>query len=84
MSPDSILVSPDKIGTAVSFEKEVEAFLAWAQSQPRQSSQVLLPGDPERANKGERLKNGIPIDPTTWEQICRAAETAGLSRTDLR
>jgi uncharacterized oxidoreductase len=35
---------------------------------------VLVAGEPERIRRAERLANGIPIDDTTWRQICGAAE----------
>ena len=27
---------------------------------------VLIPGDPERVTRAERVKNGVPIDDETW------------------
>jgi uncharacterized oxidoreductase len=34
---------------------------------------VLIPGDPERANRTKRLKEGVPIDDETWREIAAAA-----------
>jgi len=34
---------------------------------------VLIPGDPERANRARRLKDGVPIDEETWREIAVAA-----------
>ena len=33
----------------------------------------LIPGDPERANRAQRLKEGVPIDEETWREITVAA-----------
>ena len=44
---------------------------------------MLLPGEPERRARAERLANGIPIDATTWEQIMASGEQVGLARADL-
>jgi len=34
---------------------------------------VLIPGDPERANRAQRLEKGVPIDEETWRKITLAA-----------
>jgi uncharacterized oxidoreductase len=34
---------------------------------------VLIPGDPERANREKRLRDGVPIDDETWREIALAA-----------
>jgi uncharacterized oxidoreductase len=69
----SILVSPEKLGTAASFGPEMERFLAWAQSE----GTVRLAGDPEREITQARQRDGIPIDPATWAQIEAAAAEVG-------
>ena len=38
---------------------------------------VLVPGDPERAARDDRLKNGIPIPPALAEKVREIAESAG-------
>jgi LDH2 family malate/lactate/ureidoglycolate dehydrogenase len=30
---------------------------------------VLLPGEPETASRVRRLKEGIPVEPTTWKEF---------------
>jgi uncharacterized oxidoreductase len=53
--------------------------LAWVQSEnTERPGQVLLPGQPEQATRQQRLDEGIPIDPTTLEQIASAASEVGL------
>ena len=44
---------------------------------------VRLPGEPERETRARRLRDGIPIDPATWEQIGAAGASVGLSAADL-
>ena len=39
----------------------------------RSGEPVLIPGDPERANRAQRLKEGVPIDEETWREITLAA-----------
>ena len=74
----SILVSPDRLGTRTNLDDETNAFISWVRSETARASQILMPGDPERATKRWREANGIPIDARTWEAIEAAAESVGL------
>lgn len=81
----SIIVSPDALGTTSTYLSELEDFVRWAQlPPPNKQSHVLLPGDPERAKKADRLQNGIPVDPASWQQIVSAASRVGMSDADIR
>ncbi len=42
-------------------------------------SEVLLPGEPERRSKEERLRDGIPVPEATWNAIVAAARSVGLN-----
>ena len=75
----SILVSPERLGTEASFNDEIDAFVAWAQTGATKAMQVLLPGDPERTIKQQRERDGIPIDRRTWDQMMAAADTVGVT-----
>jgi LDH2 family malate/lactate/ureidoglycolate dehydrogenase len=39
-----------------------------------------MPGEIEERTKAQRQRDGIVIDPTTWDQILTAAEKVGLGR----
>jgi uncharacterized oxidoreductase len=41
--------------------------------------EVLVPGEPERRCRAERLANGIEIDEHTWSEILTAADTLGIA-----
>ena len=45
-------------------------------------TEVLVPGEPERARKAERLATGVPITGIAWGSILQAAEKSGFSRAD--
>ena len=75
----SVLVSPQKLGTLESFSEETSAFLHWAQSEAGASQPIHLSGDPERNIKQRREREGIPIDPVTWQEIRKAGEDVGYS-----
>jgi len=44
---------------------------------------VMIPGDPERARRADRLANGIPLPHPAWDSILSAGEKLGLERADL-
>jgi len=44
---------------------------------------VLLPGEPERRSARERAETGIPVDATTWHEICEAAAKLGITEADI-
>jgi uncharacterized oxidoreductase len=78
----SLIVSPDYIGTAGSFPRQIDEILSWFQSENEvRSGAVRLPGDPERENRARRLHDGIPIDRITLDQVRAAAEEVRLNLT---
>lgn len=81
----SIVIAPQAYGDAGTIGAEIERYLGFVKSsRPRQpGGEVLLPGEPERRARAERLANGIPVDATTWEHIMAAAEEVGLDRAAL-
>ena len=43
---------------------------------------VVTPGTPERANRADRLKNGVDLDTGTWDRLVAAAGKIGVSCQD--
>jgi uncharacterized oxidoreductase len=76
----SIIVSPEAIGTASDYRRELLAVLDWVQSEnvAEDRGHVLLPGMPERATKAARLAEGIPLDAATLAQLGEVARQAGM------
>lgn len=81
----SIIVNPSSLGTGEHLEAQTKAFTEWVLQSPPQDGveRVLLPGEPERMHKQERLAKGIPVDPTTWQEILEAAQKLGLEATEV-
>ncbi len=80
----SIIVSPEAIGTQVTYLSELEEFIHWAQlPSAGEVPTVLLPGDPERTTKAQRLNAGIPVDANSWAQIKAAGVSLGVSAQAL-
>jgi uncharacterized oxidoreductase len=71
----SILIDPQKLGTAEAFARDSRSFLAWLrESRPAPGfDRVRIAGEPERETRAKRVKEGIPVDDETWKEILAAA-----------
>jgi uncharacterized oxidoreductase len=76
----SILVDPARLGTAANLAREMEGFVAYATASPPQPGveRVLTPGEPERATRERRLREGVPVDAVTWSEIVAAGAKVGV------
>jgi uncharacterized oxidoreductase len=81
----SIIFDPERIGGAASWRDDVSNFIDWIKASPPgpNSDNVLVAGEPERITYAERSKHGIPIDETTWIELCEAARSVGISSDSL-
>ena len=77
----SVLVDPSRLGTAANLARELEGYVAYATASPPQPGveRVLTPGEPERASRARRLRDGIPVDAVTWAEIAAAGEKVGIA-----
>ncbi|MEA2782540.1 MAG: hydroxycarboxylate dehydrogenase [Rhodospirillaceae bacterium] len=59
---------------------EIQAITRYVTASPAREADepVLIPGDPERHYRARRIKEGVPIDETTWGEITAAAQDLGL------
>lgn len=80
----TVIIDPNAFGTRAAFEAEVDQFSNWVKSSPPAPGvdEVMVPGDPERKSRELRMKEGLPIDEVTWEEILVAGEEVGLSREE--
>ncbi|MEO1613160.1 MAG: Ldh family oxidoreductase, partial [Pseudomonadota bacterium] len=44
---------------------------------------VMIPGDPERKARAERLVDGVPLPAETWESLVAAARSVGLNDDEI-
>jgi uncharacterized oxidoreductase len=81
----TILIDPQRLGTAAAFGIEARAFLDWLRAGPVAPGfdRVRIAGEPERESLSQRSRDGIPVDRTTWEEICDAAGRLGLARARI-
>jgi uncharacterized oxidoreductase len=81
----SILIDPQKLGTAAPFEREAREFIAWVKQSPPApgTDRVRIAGDPERETRAKREKDGIAVDANTWLEIHAAGAKVGVSAQAL-
>ena len=77
----SIVIDPQKLGTAAAFEKEAREYLAWLRSsRPAPGfDRVRIAGEPEREYRAARERDGVPVDEETWKEILGAAAKLKLA-----
>ena len=70
----TILIDPAKLGTQAVFEQETLAFIDWLRAGPVAPGfdAVQTAGEPERATRLQRARDGIAIDAQTWREIVAA------------
>ena len=77
----AILIDPNVFGEAKEFGIDVDKYIDWVKASPPATGfdAVLMPGDPERLSTVDRLKNGIPLDAGTIEQLIATAKSVKVS-----
>ena len=80
----TIVIDPDIFGNKADFDAEINKFSTWVKASPpiAGGDGVMLPGDPERVLKRDRISNGIPLDNLTVAELLDAAEEVSISRTE--
>jgi uncharacterized oxidoreductase len=78
----TIVIDPKRLGRQAVFEEEARAFLESLRRSPVAPGfdKVRIAGEPEREWQAKRAKEGIPVDPATWEEILAAGEKLKLER----
>ncbi|CAN7206314.1 malate/lactate/ureidoglycolate dehydrogenase [Variovorax paradoxus] len=77
----TILIDPAKLGTQESFAQEATAFVEWLRQSPPGAGfdQVQIAGEPERAARVARERDGIWLDDATWGEIVAAGTKVGVA-----
>jgi hydroxycarboxylate dehydrogenase B len=77
----SVIIAPEAFGPRAALAAEIAALVAYVKSaRPRAGfDEVLVPGEPERRRRAERLASGIEVDERTWAGIVAAAATVGVA-----
>ncbi len=81
----SIYIDPKMLDGGRNFPEMAGGYIDFVRSckpQPGVSS-VMVPGDPERRQRKDRLANGIPLAVDGWNDIVRSAEAHGVTRATI-
>jgi uncharacterized oxidoreductase len=74
-----IAINPEAfVGLKPFKEKSSEIIKIVKSRKPEQGQTVLVPGDPERISKKQRLRDGIQLPEDTWDQITKISLELGL------
>ncbi|HEX3860320.1 MAG TPA: malate/lactate/ureidoglycolate dehydrogenase [Stellaceae bacterium] len=76
----TVVIDPSRITDQAWLKDEITAMTDYVTSSPPRYSNepVLIPGDPERANRTARLRDGVPVDDETWREITVAARAVNV------
>lgn len=78
-----VVFDPKHFGGTEHFVTQTDGLTEYVRSCPRADgvSAITLPGDPERAAKAARERDGIAIPDGTWELIVKTATELGVALT---
>jgi hydroxycarboxylate dehydrogenase B len=76
----TIVIDPSRLIDRQWLHEEIAAMTAYITASPpiRADEPVLIPGDPERLTRAERIKNGVPVDDETWRELTLAARAINV------
>lgn len=77
----SFYVSPKHFGTEAAFHEAGRGYVDWVIgcNPVAADSPVLAPGDKEAVTRADRLANGVPLQPDTWDGIRETARRLGVN-----
>lgn len=81
----SIAVDPAPFTDRAAYFAEIERYLTWVTGSPPKApaGRVVLPGDIEAETRVERLRDGIPIDDTTWGKMVDSGLSASVTHDEI-
>jgi hydroxycarboxylate dehydrogenase B len=82
----SVIIRSDALGDPAEIAAEANGFAAWTKSSRLRpgAEPVQLPGEPERARRAARQRNGIALDRTTWGLLLETARSVGYQADEGR
>jgi hydroxycarboxylate dehydrogenase B len=74
----SFYMRPSFFGSGDAYAAEAQRYIEFFKSSrpAKPGGEVLLPGEPERRTRAERLANGVPLPDEAWRAILAAARDA--------
>jgi uncharacterized oxidoreductase len=76
----SFYINPSALGLAQTMAAEARTYLDWVRSArpAKPDGEVLLPGEPERRRRVQRMAEGIPLPDDGWASLCETARAANI------
>lgn len=80
-----VIISPDRLAGMPHLNQEVRQLEEHVRSCPKidDSTQIMLPGDPERKAFEQRSQTGIPLDDGNWAALVALAAELGVTAPPL-
>jgi LDH2 family malate/lactate/ureidoglycolate dehydrogenase len=71
----TLLWDPQRFSGRKHFEHQVAQLVAFVRACPTRAVEdtIRLPGDRSRSERGQRLRDGIPLDGGTWNELTQLA-----------
>lgn len=81
----SIYIDPQQLATSDFFLPEVKRYVDFVRSAraTEAAGEVLVPGQIEARNRQRGVREGIDLDEQTWQQLVEAAQSVGITDTEL-
>ena len=77
----AIYIDPRVVDPANFFDADMTRYIDYFKNTKPAAGvdQVLIPGEPEKATRADRTKNGVPLPDETWAAIVATAREVGVS-----
>jgi len=77
----SIYIAPSFYDREDQVPEEIRRFVDWVKASPPldPAQPVLAPGEIERTMRAKRMREGVPLDDATWNDIVAAATSVGIA-----
>src|ERR1700749_2247435 len=82
----AIYIDPKVVDTSDFFDGEISRYVDFIRATKPVTGvdAVLIPGDPERKMRADRIKNGVPLPDDTWAAIVNTAREVGVSEVSIQ
>jgi uncharacterized oxidoreductase len=76
----TIVIDPARLRARGEFDQDIADFTSWVKSAATVSpdGEIIMPGEPEHRSRVKRLRDGISLDETTWNQIQETARSLNV------
>lgn len=74
-------IDPDCFTGREKFKKEMDRYIKSIKEsgKAKNVTEILVPGEPEHRTEAERLKEGIPLESSTLEELVSLGKSLGIS-----